>query len=261
MPIRIRIRIGFKMEFQIQIGLKTIHNTTANPIYKFSDFCFETACLGWPAWAGHICRWRRSWRREWPRSGPATQSASPLRAPESEWEAEYAGLLSAVQGWGSGMFIPDPNVFHPGSWIRIFSIPDSKLAEIWSGLLIPNPDPGSCFFLPIPGPGSRLQKDTGSRIRIRNTAALLCAWGTGRIWRFLGWYEMRNNYSVSVYGSGSGTASVFYILADPGCLCRIPDPDFYPSRTPDPGSRIPDPKTATKERSEKKFVVITFYVP
>jgi len=34
---------------------------------------------------------------------------------------------------------------------------------------------------------------------------------------------------------------------------RVPDPDFYPSR-------IPDPKTATKERGEKKFVVITFYV-
>jgi len=28
---------------------------------------------------------------------------------------------------------------------------------------------------------------------------------------------------------------------------------------PDPGSRIPDPKTATKERG-KKIVVITFYV-
>jgi hypothetical protein len=33
----------------------------------------------------------------------------------------------------------------------------------------------------------------------------------------------------------------------------IPDPDFYPSR-------IPDPRTATKERDEKKFVVITFKV-
>ncbi len=49
-------------------------------------------------------------------------------------------------------------------------------------------------------------------------------------------------------------------MADPGSLSRIPDPDFYPSRIPDPGSRIPDPKTATKERGEKKFVVITFYV-
>jgi hypothetical protein len=29
----------------------------------------------------------------------------------------------------------------------------------------------------------------------------------------------------------------------------IQDPDFYPSR-------IPDPKAATKERGEKKFVVI-----
>jgi hypothetical protein len=42
-------------------------------------------------------------------------------------------------------------------------------------------------------------------------------------------------------------------VADPGCLSRIPDPDFYPSR-------IPDPKTSTKERGERKFVVITFYV-
>ncbi len=31
----------------------------------------------------------------------------------------------------------------------------------------------------------------------------------------------------------------------------IPDPDFYPSRIPDP--RIPDPKTATTERGEKNF--------
>jgi len=27
-------------------------------------------------------------------------------------------------------------------------------------------------------------------------------------------------------------------VADPGCLSRIPDPNFYPSRIPDPGSRI-----------------------
>jgi hypothetical protein len=47
-------------------------------------------------------------------------------------------------------------------------------------------------------------------------------------------------------------------VADPGCLSRIPDPDFYPSRIPDPGSRIPDPKTATKERGEKKIWCHTF---
>ncbi len=42
-------------------------------------------------------------------------------------------------------------------------------------------------------------------------------------------------------------------VADPGCLSRIPDPDFYPSR-------IPDPKTPTKERGENKFDVTPFYV-
>ncbi len=52
-------------------------------------------------------------------------------------------------------------------------------------------------------------------------------------------------------------------VADAGCLSRIPDPDFYPSRIsdprpriPDPGTRIPDPKTSTKERDE-----ITINVP
>ncbi len=50
-------------------------------------------------------------------------------------------------------------------------------------------------------------------------------------------------------------------VADPGCLSRIPDPDFYPSRIPDPGSRIADPKTATKERGEKKFLSYLFMWP
>ena len=27
-------------------------------------------------------------------------------------------------------------------------------------------------------------------------------------------------------------------VADPGCLSRIPDPDFYPSRIPNLGSQI-----------------------
>jgi hypothetical protein len=56
-------------------------------------------------------------------------------------------------------------------------------------------------------------------------------------------------------------------VADPGCLSRIPDPDFCPSRIPDPrsrisdpGYRIPDPKIATKERGEKNFVVLPFFV-
>jgi hypothetical protein len=36
-------------------------------------------------------------------------------------------------------------------------------------------------------------------------------------------------------------------VANPGCLSRIPDPDFYPFR-------IPDSKTATKEKGEKNLL-------
>jgi hypothetical protein len=40
-------------------------------------------------------------------------------------------------------------------------------------------------------------------------------------------------------------------IPDPGCSSRIPDPDFYLSR-------IPDPKTATKERGEKNLLPYLF---
>ncbi len=40
--------------------------------------------------------------------------------------------------------------------------------KLVSQICIPDPDP---VFLPIPDPGSRAQKGTGSRIRIRNTVA------------------------------------------------------------------------------------------
>ncbi len=88
---------------------------------------------------------------------------------------------------------------YPGSRIRLFFIPDpaserspsrirlkeflyfnpqktkkmvSKLWKIWSKLFIPDPD---ADFLPIPDPGSRGQKGTGSRIRIRNIASPTCS--------------------------------------------------------------------------------------
>ncbi len=53
---------------------------------------------------------------------------------------------------------------------------------------------------------------------------------------------------------------IFASVADPGCLSRILIFTHPGSRIPDLGSRIPDPKTATKERGEKKLVVIPFYV-
>jgi hypothetical protein len=39
-------------------------------------------------------------------------------------------------------------------------------------------------------------------------------------------------------------------VADPGCLSLIPDPDFYPSRIPDLGSRI---QKQQQKREAKKF--------
>jgi hypothetical protein len=36
-------------------------------------------------------------------------------------------------------------------------------------------------------------------------------------------------------------------VADPGCLSRIPDPDFYPSRISDPGSRNSNKKEGRKK--------------
>ena len=46
-------------------------------------------------------------------------------------------------------------------------------------------------------------------------------------------------------------------VADPGCLSRIPDPDFYPSRIPDLGSRIQKQQQKT---GVKKFFCQTNFV-
>jgi hypothetical protein len=51
---------------------------------------------------------------------------------------------------------------------------------------------------------------------------------------------------------------VFGSVADPGCLSWIPDPDFYPSRISDPGSRIQ--KQLQKRVVKKKIVVIPYFV-
>jgi hypothetical protein len=50
------------------------------------------------------------------------------------------------------------------------------------------------------------------------------------------------------------------IVADPGCLSRIPDPDFDPYLILDLGSRIPDQKTAMKDICEKNFFCYTFFL-
>jgi hypothetical protein len=51
-------------------------------------------------------------------------------------------------------------------------------------------------------------------------------------------------------------------IPDPNQCCGsrmfIPDPDFHPSRIPDLGSWIQDPKTGTKKRGEKILYVKPF---
>jgi hypothetical protein len=48
-------------------------------------------------------------------------------------------------------------------------------------------------------------------------------------------------------------------VADLGCLSRLPDPDFYPSRIPEPGSRISDlGSRIQKKEGWKKFFCHTF---
>jgi hypothetical protein len=58
---------------------------------------------------------------------------------------------------------------------------------------------------------------------------------------------------------GSGSGSRFITLT--GSVGNLHSHGFVESSVADPGclSRIPDPKTATKERGQKKFVCQTFF--
>jgi hypothetical protein len=76
---------------------------------------------------------------------------------------------------GSGMFIPDPNCFYPGSRIRVKEFKYFNTKK-WF-LSTRKYDPGCAFwililtFYPsrISDPGVKKAPDPGSRIRIRNT--------------------------------------------------------------------------------------------
>ncbi len=72
-------------------------------------------------------------------------------------------LICLTQCCGSGMFIPDPNYSHPGSWIRMkeFKYFNPKNCFSALGNMIRVVHPGSGF---LTHPGSRGQKGTGSRI-------------------------------------------------------------------------------------------------
>jgi hypothetical protein len=104
-------------------------------------------------------------------------------------------FLYCRQCCGSGMFIPDPTFFHPGSQIRN----------------VPDPD---ADFLPIPDPGSRGQKGTGSRIRIRNTDCRYI-FQSSKIVSHKKVTEQQNQGFSSIFGllmQGSGSVQ---IITDP----------------------------------------------
>ncbi len=111
--------------------------------------------------------------------------------------------------------IQDPNLFFPsrikgqkdsGSQIRIRS------KEVKFFMFFPDSD---LYFLPIPDPGSRGLKDT----RSQNPGQQL------------------SHLPRSLQGSTPGTLLPLTSVADPGCLSRIQDSIFFPSRFPGP-----DPK-------------------
>ncbi len=118
------------------------------------------------------------WRRAQQVCGAGAQpSHLPRYWPALQRGARAQGWVSSLiyfQCCGSGMFFPDSNFFIPDPRYEFFPsrILDphasknlrlltqkiiSKLSEIWPGLFIPYPD-----FLPLPDPGSMVQRHPGS---------------------------------------------------------------------------------------------------
>ena len=94
----------------------------------------------------------------------------------------------------------------------------------------------------IAGSGSRIR--IRIRIRIHESEAWIQGSGStpkchGSATLFLRPMLPQLLTGSTVTGSRTMSSSRVRIsVADPGCLSRIPDPDFYPSRIPDLGSRI-----------------------
>jgi hypothetical protein len=65
-----------------------------------------------------------------------------------------------------------------------------------------------------------------------------------------------NQSDGKILPPGEIPASMKNSVADSGCLSRIPDPDFYPSRIPDLGSRI---QKQVEKRGVKNFFCQTFF--
>ncbi len=106
------------------------------------------------------------------------------------------------------------------------------------------------------------------RIRIRNTV-----WKAVTPSELLKWIMERSEVRKEVVNYGRNWEMEWFLTSgqlvwnveNPRRQCCgsgifIPDPGSWFLPIPDLGSRIPDPKTAIKERDEKKLVVIPFFV-
>ncbi len=71
-------------------------------------------------------------------------------------------------------------------------------------------------------------------------------------------YDLRSLVLTTLFQALNQCGGSGMFIPDPGSwFLPIPDPG---SRIPNLGSRISDPKTVTKERGEKKFVIILYFV-
>ncbi len=99
----------------------------------------------------------------WEGAKYANESVMPIKSVLRIWEVYPGSEFFPFRIPGqkdSGSRIPDP---YPHQRIEVFLTQKivCKLSEIWSGMFIPDPVYGS-WFLPIPDPGYRGQKGTGS---------------------------------------------------------------------------------------------------
>jgi hypothetical protein len=98
---------------------------------------------------------RGPWLPHPPPTSPYSMRRNPLPLLSRGKSTCFCYLYTVC---GSGIFISDPNVFHPGS--RIFN-PKMVFKALGNMIPVDHPGSGSCF-LPIPDPGVKKAPDPGS---------------------------------------------------------------------------------------------------
>ncbi len=111
----------------------------------------------------------------------------------------------------------------------------------------------SCISAAVLHHSPRPQHDTGTKIFHENPSE-----GGDRIGSVSSMiiFSFVEGVCSLVYEPMHSFSSYSTSVADPGCLSRIPDPDFYPSQISDPGSRI---QKQVEKRGMKKNFCQTFF--